>query len=139
MGIKVLEHKERGFNPSILTSDLLPTYRVIAGYFTCLHQFCTNHARRIISRIIKNLPLEAKKDKFFYNYMVRIKKRFNALYSLDNIGEINSSIGQIKRELKLFYKEEQRIWVHPCLKLYREKFLKSFPVQKVTRKDDRVY
>jgi len=43
MGIKVLEHKERGFNPSILTSDLLSTYRAIAGYFSfCLHQLCTN-------------------------------------------------------------------------------------------------
>jgi len=40
MGIKVLEHKERGFNPSILTSDLLSTYRAIAGYFSgCLHGF----------------------------------------------------------------------------------------------------
>jgi len=40
MGIKVLEHKERGFNPSILTSDLLSTYRAIVGYFSaCLHEF----------------------------------------------------------------------------------------------------
>ena len=76
MGIKVLEHKERGFNPCILTSDLLPTYRAIAGYFSgCLHQFCTNHARRIIARIIRDLPLKAKKDKFFYNYIERIKKK----------------------------------------------------------------
>lgn len=30
MGIKVLEHKERGFNPSILISDLLSTYRAIS-------------------------------------------------------------------------------------------------------------
>jgi len=47
--------------------------------------------------------------------MVRIKKRFNALYSLDDIGEINSCIGQIKRELKLFYTEDKRKWAHPCL------------------------
>ena len=31
MGVKVLEYKERGFNSSILTSDLLPTYRAIAA------------------------------------------------------------------------------------------------------------
>ena len=116
MGIKVLEHKERGFNPSILTSDLLPTYRAIAGYFSlCLHQLCTNHARRIISRIIRNLSSEAKKDKFFYGYMVRIKKRFNALYELEDVGKINSSIAQMKQELKLFYKKEQRKWAEPML------------------------
>ena len=58
MGIKVLEHKERGFNLSILISDLLPTYRAISGYFSaCLHQLCTNHARRVITRIIRDLPL----------------------------------------------------------------------------------
>jgi len=116
MGIRVLEHKERGFNPSVLTSDLLSTYRAIAGYFSgCLHQLCTNHARRIIAGIIRDLPSEAKKDKFFYSYMERIKKRFNALYRLDDIGEINSSIGQIKQELKLFYTEERREWTKDAL------------------------
>ena len=109
MGIKVLEHKGRGFNPSILTSDLLSTYRAISGYFSgCLHQFCTNHARRIIAKIIRGLPLKAKKDKFFYSYVVRIKKRFNALYSLDDISEIDSQIGGMRRELKLFYTQERR-------------------------------
>jgi len=116
MGIKVLEHKERGFNPSVLTSDLLPTYRAISGYFSnCLHQLCTNHARRIIARIIRDLPRKAKKDRFFYSYMVRIKKRFNALYSLQDVGEINSSIAHIKRELKLFYTQERREWAEPML------------------------
>jgi len=47
--------------------------------------------------------------------MVRIKKRFNALYELEDAGEINSSIGQIKRELKLFYTQERRKWAHPML------------------------
>jgi len=47
--------------------------------------------------------------------MERIKKRFNALYSLDDIGKINSSIGQMRRELKLFYTEERREWASPCL------------------------
>jgi len=47
--------------------------------------------------------------------MVRIKKRFNALYRLDDIGEINSSIGQIKQELKLFYTQERKEWASPCL------------------------
>jgi len=59
--------------------------------------------------------LKAKKDRFFYSYMVRIKKRFNALYSLDDIGEVNSSIGGMRRELKLFYTEERREWASPCL------------------------
>jgi len=59
--------------------------------------------------------LKAKKDKFFYSYMMRIKKRFNALYELEDAGEINSSIGQIKRELKLFCTEERRKWASPCL------------------------
>jgi len=116
MGIKVLEHKQKGFNPSVLTSDLLPTYRAISGYFSsCLHQLCTNHARCIIARITKNLAPEAKKDKFFCNYMVRIKKRFNSLYEYKSAGEINSSIGQIKRELKLFYTEDKRKWAQPML------------------------
>jgi len=66
-------------------------------------------------RIIRDLPLKAKKDRFFYSYMVRIKKRFNALYSLDDIGEVNSSIGGMRRELKLFYTEERREWASPYL------------------------
>ena len=77
MGIKVLEHEERRFNPSILTSDLLPTYRELPATLAVVYTgFRTNHARRIISRIIRDLSLKAKKDKFFYNYMLRIKKRF---------------------------------------------------------------
>jgi len=47
--------------------------------------------------------------------MMRIKKRFNALYSLDDIGEVNSSIGGMRGELKLFYTEERRKWASPCL------------------------
>jgi len=97
MGIKVLEHKERGFNPFILISDLLLTYRVISGYFSvCLHQLCTIHGRHAIARIIRNLPLEAKKDRFFYSYLKRIKKRFNTLYDLEDVGKVDSCIGQIK-------------------------------------------
>jgi len=37
--------------------------------------------------------LKAKKDRFFYSYMVRIKKRFNALYEFEDVGEVNSSKG----------------------------------------------
>ena len=47
--------------------------------------------------------------------MLRIKKRFNALYSLQDVGEINSSIAHIKRELKLFYTQERREWAEPML------------------------
>jgi len=137
MGIRVLEYRGREFNLSILISDLLSTYRVIAGYFSaCLHQLCTNHARRIIAGIIRDLPSEAKKDKFFYSYMERIKKRFNALYSLDDIGKINSFIGQMKKELKLFYTKKQREWASPCLSVVernsRDLFLyKRLPKEKI--------
>jgi len=139
MGIKVLEHKEKGFNPNILTGDLFPTYRIIAGYFKiCLHQLCTTHGRRIVARIIRDLPSEAKKDKFFYSYMERIKKRFNALYSLDDIGKINSFIGQMKRELKLFYTKKRREWAEPMLSFIernsRGLFLyKRLPKKKIER------
>ena len=47
--------------------------------------------------------------------MVRIKKRFNALYSLQDVGEINSSIAQMKRELKLFYTKKRKEWAEPML------------------------
>lgn len=47
--------------------------------------------------------------------MERIKKRFNALYDLEDIGEVNSQKDEIKRELKLFYTEEGRKWAHPAL------------------------
>jgi len=47
--------------------------------------------------------------------MVRIKKRFSCLYELEDVGEINSQIEQIKRELKLFYTEERRKWTKPML------------------------
>ena len=61
MGTKVLEHKERGFNPSILTSDLHSTYRAIAGYFSgCLHGLSPNHARRIIGKDHKGSSLNGK-------------------------------------------------------------------------------
>ena len=139
MGIKVLEHKEKGFNPNILTSDLLSTYRIITGYFEiCLHQLCTTHGRRIVARIIRDLPSEARKDKFFYNYMMRIKKRFNALYDLENVGEVDSCIGQIKRELKLFYTEKRRKWAKPMLDFIernsKDLFLyKRFPEKEIER------
>jgi len=72
-----LGYKEEGFNPYILISGLLPTYRIVATCFkTCLHQLYINHARRDMARIIKNLPAEAKKDKLFLEYMVKIKERF---------------------------------------------------------------
>ena len=47
--------------------------------------------------------------------MLTIKKRFNALYELEDAGEINSQIGQMRRELKLFYTEERREWASPYL------------------------
>ena len=104
---------------------------MVASYFkTYLYQLCTNHARRDITRIIRDLPTEAKKDKFFLKYMVKIRMRFCALFKENNIGRINSHIGQIKRELKLFYTEEKRKWAEPVLKFTQEKLKESFPLQK---------
>lgn len=116
IGTAILGYRQEGFNPNVLITDLLPTYRTVAGYFkACLHQLCTTHGRRGIARIIKDLPAEAKKDKFFSEYMARIKKRFCLLFEEDNIGKIHSQIGQIKRELKLFYTKEKREWAEPLL------------------------
>ena len=56
IGTPALKYKQAGFNPQVLITDLLPTYRAVASYFKiCLHQLCTTHARRDIARIIKNL------------------------------------------------------------------------------------
>jgi len=120
-----------------VSTNLLPTYRVVAGYFKlCLHQLCTIHGRRAIARIIKDLPAEAKEDKFFSEYMVRIKKRFYLLFKEDDMGKINSEIGQIKRELKLFYTKEKRRWAEPMLNFIERNsknlFLyKKFPGKKI--------
>jgi len=66
IGIVVLGYREEGFNPHVLISDLFPPYKVVASYFkTCLHQLCITHRRRDIAKMIKDLPAETKKDKFF--------------------------------------------------------------------------
>jgi len=135
IGTAILGYKEEGFNPYVLVTDLLPTYRTVASYFkTCLHQLCTNHARRDIARIIKDLPAEAKKDKFFLNYMVRIEERFCALFKEDNMGRIYSQIGQIKRELKLFYTKERRKWAEPMLKFIERNSKNLFLYKKLPEK-----
>jgi len=136
VGIKVLEHKERGFNP---VSSQVIFFPLIGQLQTILRvvytSFRTNHARRIIAKIIRDLPLKAKKDKFFYFYFVRIKKRFNALYELEDAGEINSSIGQIKRELKLFYTQERRKWASPCLDFIEKNSKGLFLYKKLPEKE----
>ena len=134
-GTAVLGCKQEGFNPHILVTDLLPTYRVVASYFkTYLYQLCTNHARRDITKIFRNLPTEAKKDKFFLKYMVKISMRFCALFKENNIGRINSHIGQIKRELKLFYTEEKRKWAEPVLKFIERNSNNLFLYKKLPEK-----
>jgi len=45
----------------------------------------------------------------------RIKKRFNALYDSEDVGEVDSCIGQIKGELKFFYSEKYRGTAEPML------------------------
>jgi len=47
----------------------------------------------------------------------------------DKIGKIYSQIGQIKRELKLFYTKKMRYWAEPILKFTQEEFKESFPLQ----------
>ena len=106
MGLKVMEYQKEGFYPRIFTSDLLKVYRCIAGYFKwCLHQLCTNHGIKVMYKILKDLHPEAKQNKFFYDYMVKIKDRFVALFDLDDIVEIEQEIKQIKKELSLFQGE----------------------------------
>lgn len=67
--------------------------------------------------------------------MMRIKKRFNVLDSLDDIGKINSSIGQIKRELKLFYTQERREWASPCLDFIERNSKGLFLYKKLSEKE----
>jgi len=58
----------------------LPTYRAICGYFnTYLHGLSPNHARCIIAGIIRDFPLEAKKDKFFYSLLGEDKEEVECL------------------------------------------------------------
>ena len=84
----------------------------------------------MLRKSLEIFQLKAKKDKFFLKYMVKIRMRFCALFKENNIGRINSHIGQIKRELKLFYTEEKRKWAEPVLKFTQEKLKESFPLQK---------
>jgi len=44
-----------------------------------------------------------------------LSKKFSSLYELKDIGEINSQMGQIKGELKLFYTEKGGKWAQPML------------------------
>jgi len=78
--------------------------------------------------------LKAKKDKFFLKYMVKIRMRFCALFKENNIGRINSHIGQIKRELKLFYTEEKRKWAEPVLKFIERNSKNLFLYKKPSTK-----
>ena len=135
IGTAILGYKEEGFNPNVLITDLLPTYRVVADYFkACLHQLCIIHGRRGIARSVKDLPADAKKDKFFSEYMVRIKKRFYSLFEEDNIGNISSQIGQIKKELKLFYSKDRKKWAEPMLKFIERNSKNLFLYKKLPEK-----
>lgn len=61
--------KESRFDLGVLASDLLAIYKMIARYFkACLHEICTDHARRNIAKTTKNLPAETNGDKSFRRY-----------------------------------------------------------------------
>ena len=64
--------------------------------------------------------------------MVRIKEKFLALFKEDEIGKIYSQIGQIKRELKLFYTKEMRYRAESILKFVQEEFKESFSLQETS-------
>lgn len=113
MGLKVMEYIEQGLNPAIFVSDLLKTYRIVAKYFkNCLHQLCTNHGIKALHKIIKDLPLEAKQDKAFYDYIKDLRDRFIGLFKLDDMVEIEQKINQTKKVLKL-WQGKRREWSEP--------------------------
>lgn len=115
MGLKVMEYIEKGLNPSVFTSDLLKTYRVISGYFKrCLHQLCTNHGIKALHKVIKDLSEEAKQDKTFYDYMKDLRDRFIALFELDDIVEIEQNIKQMRKILYL-WQGERKEWAKPFI------------------------
>ena len=64
--------------------------------------------------------------------MVRIKEKFLALFKEDEIGKIYSQIGQIKRELKLFYTKEMRYRAESILKFVQGEFKESFSLQETS-------
>ena len=103
MGFKVMEYQEKGLKPEVFISDLLKTYRCISGYFKgCLHQLCKVHGVRALYRVLDKLNPEAKGDKDFYGYLVKIKDRFINLFDLEHIVDIEVEIKQMLKELKLF-------------------------------------
>ena len=65
-------------------------------------------------KILKDLPFEAKQNKFFYDYMVKIKDRFVALFDLDDVVEIKQEIKQMRKELSLF-QGQNRKFAQPIL------------------------
>jgi len=50
----------------------------------------------------------------------------------DKIGKIYSQIGQIKRELKLFYTKEMKYRAESILKFVQEEFKESFSLQETS-------
>lgn len=107
---KMCEVKVNQLGRSLTKDEPIGEVKDIDGLLPLLTNIVDGEIMDAVPKLI-----EAKTDTFFYNYMVRIKKRFNALYELEDAGEINSQIGQIKRELKFFYTRERREWASPCL------------------------
>jgi len=58
----------------------------------------------------------------------------SGLYSLDDIGEINSQIGGMRRKLKLFCTEERRKWAQPMLSFIERNSSNLFLYKKLPEK-----
>jgi hypothetical protein len=115
MGLKIIEYIERGLNPAVFGSDLLKTYKIVAKYFKdCLHQLCTNHGIKALHKIVKDLPAEARQDKFFYDYIKKLRDRFIDLFELDDIIEIEQKIKQMRKVLSL-WQGKRGEWARPML------------------------
>jgi hypothetical protein len=115
MGLKIIEYIERGLNPAVFGSDLLKTYKIVAKYFkNCLHQLCTNHGIKALHKIVKDLPAEARQDKFFYDYIKKLRDRFIGLFEIDDIIEIEQKIKQMRKVLSL-WQGKRGEWARPML------------------------
>lgn len=85
-------------------------------------------------KILKDLPTEAKQNKSFYNYLVRIKDRFVKLFKLDDIVEIEQEVKQMRKELSLF-QGEMREFAQPMLEFIDRNWQNLFLYKKYPDKE----
>lgn len=75
------------------------------------------------------LPREAKEDKFFYEYLVKIKERFFALFDLDDFVEIKLEVKQMLKELR-FFRSPRKEWAEPMLDFIQNHWYNLFLYKK---------